>query len=44
MVPVSKRTIIQVCKEETYSIYIEIDAQIIKKQWPKGARDIYILF
>jgi len=35
MVPVSKRTIIRVCKEETY-IFIEIDdAQITKKQWFK---------
>jgi len=33
------------CREETSSIWIEIDdTQIRKKQWPRGAKDIYILF
>jgi len=33
------------CREGTSSTWIEIDdAQITKKQWPKGARDLYIIF
>jgi len=33
------------CRKETSSIWIEInDTQIRKKQWPRGAKDIYILF
>jgi len=36
---------ISMCREETSSIWIEInDTQIGKKQWPRGAKDIYILF
>jgi len=33
------------CREETSCTWIEIDdIQIGKKQWPRGAKDIYILF
>jgi len=33
------------CREETSSTWIEIDdIQVRKKQWPRGAKDIYILF
>jgi len=33
------------CKEETFSIWIEIDdMQIEKKQWPRGAKNIYTIF
>ncbi|EZA49264.1 hypothetical protein X777_12460 [Ooceraea biroi] len=33
------------CRERTSSIWIETnDTQVSKKQWPKGAKDIYILF
>jgi len=33
------------CREGTSSTWIEIDdAEVRKKQWPKGARDIYVLF
>jgi len=45
MVLVLKRVIISMCREKTSSTWIKIDdAQITKKQWPKGARDIYIIF
>ena len=33
------------CREGPYSNWIEVDdVQVIKKQWPRGAKDIYILF
>ncbi|KAL6254076.1 hypothetical protein P5V15_014694 [Pogonomyrmex californicus] len=33
------------CREGTSNTWFEIDdAQVIKKQWPKGTKDTYILF
>jgi len=42
---IEKGHFISMCREETSRTWIEIDdIQIRKKQWPKGAKDIYILF
>ena len=36
---------ISMCREGSYSDWIEADdVQVTKKQWPRGAKDIYILF
>jgi len=33
------------CREGTSNIWIEAnDAQVKKKQWPRGAKDVYLLF
>jgi len=39
----SSSKITSICREERSWIEIH-DAQIKKKQWPRGAKDIYILF
>jgi len=42
---IEKGHFISMCREETSRTWIEIDdIQIRKKQWPKGAKDINILF
>jgi len=42
---IEKSHYISMCRKETSSIWIEIDdTQVGKKQWPRGAKDIYILF
>lgn len=34
-----------ICREGTSNIWIEADdTQIKKKQWPRGSKDVYILF
>jgi len=36
---------ISMCREGTSNIWIEVnDAQVKKRQWPRGAKDVYLLF
>jgi len=40
-----KKVITSICREGMFNSWIEADdTQIKKRQWPRGAKDIYILF
>jgi len=42
---VSKKVITSICRKGISNIWIEVnDAQIGKRQWPRDARDICIIF
>jgi len=36
---------ISMCREKTSNIWIEVnDAKVKKKQWPRGAKNVHLLF